>query len=205
MQGFVLQEPDDPIEQVWFPQSGMISLLAVMESGQAVETATIGREGGVGILAGLGGQRATGRAVIQLEGSFSQIPVGAFRNVMGQSAPMRNLISHYNDAQIALIAQVAGCNALHKLPARLCRWLLQTRDRNDGEVLTLTQEFLSEMLGVQRTTVTVVCRELQDLGLINYRRGKIEIASRAGLEQKACECYAFGRRKIDGVYAQNVA
>jgi CRP-like cAMP-binding protein len=115
---------------------------------------------------------------------------------------MRDLISRYNDAQITLVYQVAGCNALHQVIARLCRWLLQTRDRSDSDIIPLTHEFLSEMLGVQRTTVTMLARELQSLGLVIYRRGRIEIKDRSGLEKKACECYETGRRKIEGVFSE---
>jgi len=199
-QGVLLQESGDAIDHVYFPQSGMISLLAVMEAGNGVETATIGREGAVGVMAGLGGRTATGRAVVQLSGSFLQIATAAFQSAVGRSPAMRELIARYNDAQVTLVYQVAGCNALHPVTTRLCRWLLQTHDRGDGDAIPLTQEFLSEMLGVQRTTVTTLARELQTLGLIHYRRGRIEILDRAGLEKRACECYETARRKIDAVY-----
>jgi Crp-like helix-turn-helix domain len=101
---------------------------------------------------------------------------------------------------MALVYQVAGCNALHPATARLCRWILQTQDRSDSDVFEMTQEFLSEMLGLQRTSVTAHARELQELGLIKYRRGQIQIIDRPGLEEKACECYAAAKRIIDGVY-----
>jgi CRP-like cAMP-binding protein len=203
-QGVVLQESGDPIAQVYFPYSGMISLLAVMAAGNGVETATIGREGAVGVMVGFGGRSATGRAVIQLEGVFATIDMGPFERALGQSAPMRSLFARYNDAQITLVYQVAGCNALHQVSARLCRWLLQTRDRGDSDIISLTHEFLSEMLGVQRTTVTMLAKELQDVGLINYRRGRIEIVDRRRLEARACECYETARRKIDKVFSEPV-
>jgi CRP-like cAMP-binding protein len=201
--GAVLQEAGDPIELVYFPLSGMISLLAVMEAGNGVETATVGREGAVGIMAGLGGRSATGRAVVQLEGVFAQMAVAPLQAAMGQSAALRDLIARYSDAQVTLVYQVAGCNALHQVTTRLCRWVLQTRDRADSDVMPLTHEFLSEMLGVQRTTVTMLARELQELGLINYRRGRIEIVDRAKLEGMACECYQTARRKIDAVFSED--
>jgi CRP-like cAMP-binding protein len=201
-QGVVLQEAGDPIETIHFPESGMISLLAVMEAGNGVETATIGREGAVGVMAGFGGRSATGRAVVQLDGEFAQIGVAPLQNAMRQSPATHDLLARYNDAQVTLVYQVAGCNALHQVSQRLCRWLLQTHDRGDGDIIPLTQEFLSEMLGVQRTTVTMLAKELQDAGLINYRRGRIEIADRARLEQRACECYETARRKIDSVFSQ---
>jgi CRP-like cAMP-binding protein len=204
-QGTVSEAAGDLIEQVYFPLSGMISLLAVMEAGNAVETATIGREGAVGVLAGLGGRRATGRAVVQLEGEFSQISAAQFQSAMDQIPAMRKLVARHNDAQVTLVYQVAGCNALHQSQVRLCRWLLQTRDRNDSDVIPLTHEFLSKMLGGQRTTVTMLARELQEIGLIHCRRGRIEIDDRRRLEQKANTTRQgdsklrefFARRKIE--------
>jgi CRP-like cAMP-binding protein len=108
----------------------------------------------------------------------------------------------YNDLQIALIHQSAGCNALHPVVTRMCRWLLQTLDRTDSNILPLTQEFLSEMLGVQRTTVTLLARELQEAGLIHYRRGRIEIVDRPRLEKRSCECYGVVRRKTDEIFSK---
>jgi CRP-like cAMP-binding protein len=184
-QDMVLQEAGDPIEYVYFPHSGMISVLAAMQEGTAVETATVGREGAVGIMAGLGGRHAAGRAVGQVEGRISQISAAPFRAAVAQSDGIRDIVVRYNDTQMALIQQSAGCNALHHVEKRLCRWLLQTRDRSDSDVLPLTQEFLSQMLGVQRTSVTMVARQLQTDGLIHYRRGRVEIIDRDGLEKKA--------------------
>jgi CRP-like cAMP-binding protein len=199
----VLQEAGERIRQVYFPHTGMISLLAVMQAGNGVETATIGREGAVGAMAGLGGRTAVARAVQQVEGISSQISVSQFQTAMGESAGMRGLIGRYNDVQMRLVHQSVGCNALHHVEARLCRWLLQTRDRSDSDTLSLTQEFLSEMLGVQRTTVNLVARDLQSAGLIRYRRGRIEIVDRAGLEKKACECYQAVRRRNEGVFSRS--
>ena len=200
-QEVLLQEAGERINHIYFPHSGMISVLAAMQDGTAVETATIGREGAVGIIAGVGGRHAAGRAVVQIEGQSSQIAVAPFRAAVDESEALRNLVVRYNDAQMALIQQSAGCNALHHIEKRLCRWLLQTRDRSDSDVLTLTQEFLSEMLGVQRTSVSLIASQLQAEGLIRYRRGRVEIIDREGLEKKACECYEVTRRKNEGVFS----
>lgn len=199
--GVLLQEAGYPIEHVYFPLGGMISLLAVMQSGDAIETATIGREGAVGILAGLGGRLAINRAVVQMAGTFSRITASLLVRMMSENVRIRDLLIRYNDAQLALINQVAACNALHPVEARLCRWILQTRDRTDSDVVRLTQEFIAQMLGVQRTSVTVLARQLQEQGLIRYRRGQIEIINRRGLEEKACECYGAVRRKTDEVFS----
>jgi CRP-like cAMP-binding protein len=201
-QEIVLQEAGAPIAHIYFPQSGMISVLAAMREGMAVETATVGREGAVGIMAGLGGRRAAGRAVVQVEGRSSQISVAPFRAAVDRSEGIRDLIVRYNDAYMALIQQSAGCNALHHAEKRLCRWLLQTRDRSDSDVLSLTHEFLSQMLGVQRTSVTLIARQLQAEGLIRYRRGRVEIIDRDGLEKRACECYEVTRCKSEDVFSQ---
>jgi CRP-like cAMP-binding protein len=202
-QGVLLQEAGDPIELVYFPQSGMISLLAVMPAGNGIETATIAREGAVGALSGLGARTAVGRAVQQIAGISSRIAVSRFQSAVNESPGIRDLIIRYNDVQMSLVHQAAGCNALHPVEARLCRWLLQTRDRCDSDRVPLTQEFLSEMLGVHRSTVTVLARELQALGLIEYRRGQIDIVDRSGLEAKACDCYATVHRRTDEIYLNN--
>jgi CRP-like cAMP-binding protein len=178
----------------------MISLLAVMQAGNGIETATIGREGAVGTLVGLGGRIAVSRAVVQVGGNLSLISAARFQAAVSARMAIRDLVARYNDVQMALVHQSAGCNALHHVETRLCRWLLQTRDRSDSDTLALTQEFLSEMLGVQRTTVTLLASELQSAGLIRFRRGQIEIVDRAGLEGKACECYEVIRHRTEELF-----
>ncbi len=200
-QGAVLHEADDTIEQVYFPNSGMVSLLAVMRNGAGIETATIGREGAVNVMAGLGSHRSACRAVMQVAGDVSQITAARFRTIVENSAAIRNLVVECADIQMALVQQTAGCNALHPVEERLCRWLLQTRDRCDSDLVPLTQEFLSEMLGVQRTSVTATARALQTAGLIKYQRGRILIVDREGLEKKSCECYKTARLRSEGVFA----
>jgi len=204
-QGDVLQEAGEAIKHVYFPQSGMISLLAVMQNGSAVETATVGREGAAGAMSGLGSQIAPHRSVSQIEGIASRIAAARFEAAVNGSASIKDLIVRYSDGLMMMIHQSAGCNALHTLETRLCRWLLQTRDRNDSNRLSLTQEFLSQMLGVRRTTLTLIARDLQAAGLIRYRRGNIEIMDRNGLEAKACECYAVIRRRSEEVFSQTNA
>jgi CRP-like cAMP-binding protein len=192
--GDVLQEAGDPFEQVYFPLDGMISLLAIMQNGTSVETATIGHEGAAGAGSGLGSRTSPYRAVVQIKGAAARIGTESFQKAVTESVSLRDLVVRYTDHLMMMVQQSAGCNALHVLEARLCRWLLQTRDRSDSDVLPLTQEFLSQMLGVRRTTLTVIASNLQKTGMIRYRRGKIEIVNRAALEAKACECYEVVRR-----------
>lgn len=197
-QGALLQEQGDPIEQIYFPHSGMISLVAVMSEGEeSIEVATVGREGVIGAMSGLGPRHAFNRAVVQVAGTMARISTLKFQAAMKESASLRDVVVRYNEILLAQYQQGAACNAFHEAEARLARWLLQTRDRIDGDIIPLTQEFLAQMLGVRRTTVTLIARTLQKRGLVRYRRGKIEIIDRGGLEECACECYETVRRQIE--------
>ena len=196
-QGAMLQEQGERIERVFFPHSGMISLVAVMRQGNSIETATIGREGAVGAMSGLGPRHAFTRAVVQMPGIGSQITTSKFQSIVEQSPAIRDIVVRYNEVLLAQVQQSAACNALHEAEARFCRWLLQSRDRSDSDIVPITQEFLAQMLGVRRTTVTLVAQSLQDDGLLRYRRGRVEILDRAGLEERACECYKVVSREIE--------
>jgi CRP-like cAMP-binding protein len=197
-QGALLQEQGEPIDRVYFPHSGMISLVAVMNDGEkSIETATVGNEGVVGAMSGLGARRAFNRAVVQVAGIMGQIQSTHLQLAVKESSILRDVIVRYNEVLLAQIQQGAACNAFHEAEARLARWLLQTADRIDDSIIPLTQEFLAQMLGVRRTTITLIASELQKRGLIRYRRGKIEIADRAGLERCACECYESVRKQIE--------
>jgi CRP-like cAMP-binding protein len=145
--------------------------------------------GAVGLHRGLGKRRSFTRAVIQVSGTISHISANAFERAVEQSATIKDMITHYTEVLWVEAQQIAACNAVHSAEARFARWLLQTQDRIDSDSLPLTQEFLSQMLAVRRTTVTLVARTLQEAGLIRYRRGRIVILDRAGLEEAACECY----------------
>jgi CRP-like cAMP-binding protein len=197
LQGLVLQEQEAPVEQVYFPLSGVISLISVLEGGAMVETAMVGREGVVGAFAGLGPWNAFTRAVVQIPGIAGVIPTSCFQSAVSQSVRIRNLILRYKEGLLAQVQQTAACNALHSLEARLARWLLQASDRLDDQQLPLTQDCLAQMLGVRRTTVTLMAGKLQEDNLITYHRGHITLVDRAGLERVACECYRTIRRRTD--------
>ena len=188
-QGSVLYEAGDEVEQVYFPQSGMVSMLSVMQNGKAIETATIGREGVVGAMAGLGLYTSMVRAVVQLPIVTSRISSARFRQVASSSRVIENLCIRYNEVLLTQARLTAACNALHPVDARFCRWLLQSADRAESNTLPLTQELLSEMLGVRRTSVTDVAGRLQREGLISFVRGVIQILDRPALEAMTCECY----------------
>jgi CRP-like cAMP-binding protein len=198
--GAMLHDVGDEIEHVYFPHSGMVSLVAVLQSGATVETMTVGRGGAVGVTAGFGSRAAFGRAIVQLPGVAARIPRAQFHAAAKDSNAIRELVVGYNNLVISQIQQAVACNALHMLEARLCRWLLQTHDCVDGNAIPLTQEFLGQMLGVRRTTVTVAARLLQSAGMIRYRRGLVQVVDRPALEEIACECYAVVKRHTDRLF-----
>ena len=187
--GTVLFEPGDKVDHVYFPHSGMLSLLAVMRDGKAVETATVGQEGVVGAMAGLRPYKSSVRVVVQMPTHVSKIASQRFRTLVATSEQLRNLCVEFNEVLLSQARIIAACNALHSVEARFCRWLLQSSDRANSDTVALTQEFLAEMLGVRRTSVTAVAKTLHDKGVINYSRGEIHIQDRHRLKQMSCECY----------------
>jgi CRP-like cAMP-binding protein len=188
-QGVVLCEAGDEVEQVYFPHDGMLSLLTVLRDGKAIETATVGREGVVGAMAGLGFRKSLVRVVAQMPMACGKITARHFRSAVGASEPLRNLCIRYNEVLLSQARVTAACNALHPIEARFCRWLLQCVDRAGGDTVALTQEFLAEMLGVRRTSVTEVAGKMQNAGVITYSRGVIRILDRPALLRMSCECY----------------
>jgi CRP-like cAMP-binding protein len=188
-QGIVLYESGDEVDQVYFPHYGMLSLLSVLRDGKAIETATVGREGVVGAMAGLGLYKSLVRVVVQMPVACSKIAATHFRTVAASSDPVRNLCIRYNEVLLSQARVTAACNALHSIEARFCRWLLQSADRAASDTVALTQEFLAEMLGVRRTSVTEVASKVQNSGAITYSRGVIRILDRSALMRMSCECY----------------
>lgn len=188
-QSVVVYETGDEVDQIYFPHNGMFSLLAVMRDGKAIETATVGREGVIGAMAGLGLYTSLVRAVVQLPLAATKISSAQFRKAAASSEAVRDLSIHYNEVLLTQARITAACNALHPVEARFCRWLLQSADRAGSDTITLTQELLAEMLGVRRTSVTEVAGKMQNEGVITYSRGVIKILDRAGLERLSCECY----------------
>lgn len=188
-QGTVLFEPGESMGQVYFPQSGAVSLLVVTSEGNMIEASNVGREGAIGIHRGLGDRRSLTRAVVQIPGRFSVIPAPVFQEAAQGSLAIRDMIARYTEVLWAEAQQIAACNAVHDASSRLCRWLLQSADRTGSNQLPVTQEFLAQILGLRRTTVTLLAQALQKKGLIKYSRGRVIIIDGGGLEACACECY----------------
>jgi CRP-like cAMP-binding protein len=158
--GAVLLEPGELIENIYFPLTGLISLMVIGKDGNFIETSTVGREGGVGLHSGLGRRRSFTRAIAQIGGKFSTIRTARFEHIANDSAPIRDLISRYTEVLWAETQQTAACNAMHSTSSRLCRWLLQSADRIGSDEVRLTQEFLAQMVGARRTTVTLLAQRM---------------------------------------------
>ena len=195
--GRLLYDPGDLIEVVYFPHDGVISLMTLMESGAAIESATIGREGALGLMAAVAPRQSLSRAIVQTPTRASRISAAALHEAWEKSPRIRDLVDRHTEALFGHAIQSVACNALHSVEARFCRWLLTCHDRISTDTVALTQEFLADMLGVQRTTVTAVARAVQEKGAIRYRRGVVDIIDRAVLEQLACECYGVIRRTYE--------
>jgi CRP-like cAMP-binding protein len=195
--GAVVNNADDRVETVYFPEGVILSVVTLMSDGRGVESYSIGRESGFGMLNALSGSVAFNRVVAQVPGPSIAIPSARFRAAAESSASLRELIVRHITAQAAMTEQSAACNALHHVDARLCRWLLLTQDRANSAVLPLTQDFLAFMLGVRRTTVTAAAQNLSAAGLIRYSRGRLEILDREGLLAASCECYATVNQRTD--------
>lgn len=188
-QGTVIYGAEETIEHVYFPHTGVVSFVVGLTSGQFVEAGMLGRNSVVGSAAPLDGAIALNRAVVQVESMGVTAETAVLKQLVKESETLRLALVRNDQSASAQTQQVAACNALHELEERLSRWLLQARDLLRSDTLPLTQEFLSQMLGVQRSSVTLVARKLQEAGLIHYRRGRIHVLDVEGLHDSCCECY----------------
>src|SRR3984885_9332531 len=184
----ILMDADSSIDHVFFPDSGVISAVAVYSDGRVIETATIGREGCTNVQVALGAKRSSVRLLVQISGSAQKMPRATFVRAMGTMPSFRNLMYAYTQAFLEQVLVSVACNGAHSLRERLARWLLMMRDRSDGDSLQTTQGLLAEMLGVQRPTITNAARELESAGLIARGRRQVTILDRQGLEELSCEC-----------------
>ena len=193
----VLFEPNQPIIHVYFPLTGIVSLMVEGEDGGDVEVATIGNEGAAGLGGLLSGDVSFSRQVVQLGGQAVRIARAPFLVAVNQSRRMRGLLAAHADAFTGQLMQSASCNARHDVEQRLARWLLTVADRSGQTSLHFTHHAVAELLGVQRPTVTLAARMMQSAGLIDYRRGTLAIVDRSGLTDVACECYRIIRQTYD--------
>jgi CRP-like cAMP-binding protein len=194
----LLWSPDERIQTVYFPLDGVISLITPTDEGRWVETATIGNEGMLGVPVMLGGRSVgNGQAIVQIAGESLTVSADNFRAAVDSDGKLRQILFGYAQALFAQISQSVACNGVHPVQERCARWLLQSHDRVRGDEILLTQEFLAEMLAVQRPSVTLAARTLQEAGLIRYTRGKIVVLDRAGLEAASCGCYLNAKHEYE--------
>lgn len=200
--GQVLYEPGDKLTHVYLLLSGMISLVSVMEDGRAVESATIGREGAAGMSASGYVDEAFTRYVVQLPGDGYRAPAADFEQMIDDSVAFCSAVTRWREVLVRMAIQSVACNALHNVRQRLARWILTTHDRTETNRLPLTQEFLAEMLGVKRNAINLVARELQEMGAIEYKRGKVSVINPEALKAVSCECYGLIRGEISKLFTQ---
>src|SRR5665213_385066 len=193
----ILMDADSPLDHVFFPDSGVVSVVAVYADGSIIEMATIGREGFTDVQAAFGAKTSSFRLLVQIQGSAAKMSRPAFTRAMESMPSFRNLMYAYVQAFLEQIMASVACNGAHSLKERLARWLLMMRDRSDDDALPITQDLLAEMLGVQRPTITNVAKELERDGLIKRGRRQVTILDRKRLTKASCECYQLVRDRVD--------
>ena len=202
--GKVLYQSGGLQSHVYFPTTSIVSLLYVMENGASAEIAVVGNEGVIGISLFMGGESTTSRAVVQSAGRAFRLSAAVMKDEFNR-APVFHLLLRYTQALITQMAQTAVCNRHHSLDQQLCRWLLLSLDRLEGDVLVMTQELIANMLGVRREGVTESALKLQKDGLIQYARGRIEVLDRTGIEERCCECYQVVKTEYDRLLPDRLA
>lgn len=195
--GDTIAATDRPVTRVYFPHNAVISLVVAMKEGAVIETAMVGRDGVVNGTSALDGKVSLHIGIVQVAGKATSISADALRNLANDFEALRSVLIRHEQVLLAQAQQSAGCNASHTVEARMCRWLLRIRDLTGSDQMNLTQDFLSQMLGVRRTSVSVVAGTLQSAGFIKYSRGNIKLINVAELEQAACECYETVRGHYD--------
>ena len=195
--GEVVYESGEPSRHLIFPTTSVVSLLILTESGASAELAVSGREGVVGISLFMGGQSTPSRAVVQIAGEAYRLPVAELMREFAGGGPLHWSLLRFTQALITQMSQTAVCNRHHSVEQQLCRWLLLSLDRVDGDELRMTQQLIADMLGVRREGVTLAAAKLQEKGYIRYSRGLIKVTDRRRLEQHVCECYGVVRREYD--------
>jgi CRP-like cAMP-binding protein len=205
--GKVLYESGDTLRYVYFPTNSIVSLLYVMESGASAEISVVGNEGLIGVALFMGGESTTSRAIVQSAGQAYRLLGQRLKDEFNRHGALLHTLLRYTQALITQMAQTAVCNRHHSIDQQLCRWLLLSLDRLEGNELVMTQELIANMLGVRREGVTDAAGRLQCLGVIEYHRGHIQVLNRAKLENLSCECYAVVRKESDRLlpWAKNTA
>jgi CRP-like cAMP-binding protein len=201
--GDVVYESGGRLNHIYFPTTVVVSLLYTMADGATAEMGLAGNDGLVGIALFLGGETTSSRAVVQAAGDALRMDAKLLQSEFARGGPLQRLLLRYTQALITQISHTAVCNRLHSVEKRLCRWLLLSHDRVKSDELLMTQEFIANMLGGRRESVTVAAGHLQDDGLIQYVRGRVTILNRQGLESRVCECYHIVQTEINRLAGHN--
>jgi CRP-like cAMP-binding protein len=203
--GWVVYETDSVQRYEYFPTDSIVSLLYVLKDGASAEIAVVGNEGLVGISLFMGGETISNRAVVQSAGKGYRLKANTLKKEFALGGALQHLALRYTQALMTQMAQTTVCNRYHSVDQQLCRWLLLSMDRLQGNELRMTQELIADMLGVRREAVTGAAGALQAAGLIHYARGHITILDRAKLEQRVCECYAVVKREYGRLLPETIA
>ncbi|TJZ79795.1 Crp/Fnr family transcriptional regulator [Paracoccus hibiscisoli] len=195
--GDIICEAGGLLTHAYFPEGCVLSLLTVMENGAEIECANIGNEGAFGIFPAMYGAASSTRCLVQLVGPMQRCEISPLRELFHADPEIQDLFVSYSDTVLSQVAQTVGCNALHTIEQRMCRWLLMMHDRAKGNELTYTHEFLARVMGANRTSITHAAQSLQRRGFITYRRGLMQIEDRAGMEAASCECYGVVRARFE--------
>ncbi len=197
--GRIVYEPGQALDDVYFPNHGVLSMLTVLENGDLVEIATVGNEGMADLSVFLGLKISSSRLLCQVPGDTLRMKTAIFLDLVERHPGLRMALGSYMVSMFILVSQSAACNRLHPVEERCARWILMTHDRVDSDSFPLTQDFLASMLGVRRPSVSVAAGMLQKAGLVRYNRGRMTVLDRDGLEAAACECYAIVRHQFDSM------
>ncbi|MET0671252.1 MAG: Crp/Fnr family transcriptional regulator [Xanthobacteraceae bacterium] len=200
--GDVLAEAGGSVKRVYFPHSGAISLVVEMSVGDMIETAMVGKDGVLNGASALDGKVSLNKGLVQLAGVASVVDADRLRTIADDNSAFRSIIIRHEQVLFAQSQQSAACNASHSVERRMCRWILRMRDLAESDQLTLTQEFLAQMIGVRRSSVSIVAGTLQKARLIQYRRGNIRILDVEGLREGCCECYGAVKAHYDRLFSR---
>jgi CRP-like cAMP-binding protein len=203
--GEVIYESGGKLSHLYFPTTAIVSLLYVTEDGASAEISIVGNEGVIGVAIFMGGDTMPNMAVVQSAGYAYRLKAQLLQQEFNNSLPMRHLLLRYTQALLTQMAQTAVCNRHHSIEQQLCRWLLLSFDRLPSDELIMTQELISNMLGVRREGITDAARKLQSAGLIEYHRGHITLLDRQGLEDNVCECYSVVKKEYDRLLPDRIA
>jgi CRP-like cAMP-binding protein len=198
----ILYEARSPFDYAYFPSRGVISALAVMEDGRAIEVATVGNEGMVGLPLLVGAKTAANRVMVQVPGEALRMEGDVLREEASRDSALRQLLILYHSAFLVQVSQAVACNGLHSIHQRCCRWLLMTQDRAHSDVFPMTHEFLGELLGVRRSSVSEVLEQIQEEKLIRYSRGKFTVLDRERLKVGSCECYRRINEEFERLFGE---